>query len=82
VYWTRYLQPRRQAFAVVFERAKVRHEVPADLDSDLVFDAIGGLMLYALVFPESTTSWETRIRQTVRLLIDGASNNSTPDSGV
>lgn len=40
VYWTKYLQPRRQAFAVIFERAKVRNEVRADKDPELVFDLI------------------------------------------
>ncbi|MEH1771310.1 MAG: TetR/AcrR family transcriptional regulator, partial [Nostoc sp.] len=38
IYWTKYLQPRRQAFAIVIERAKVRNEVNADLDPSLVFD--------------------------------------------
>jgi AcrR family transcriptional regulator len=72
VYWIKYLQPRRQAFAVVYERAKARQEIPADLDPDLVFDVISGLMLYALVFPEGTKAWETYIRQTIQLLIQGA----------
>lgn len=72
VYWTKYLQPRRQAFAVVYERAKARQEIPADFDPDLVFDVISGLMLYALVFPEGTKAWETSIRQTIQLLLQGA----------
>ena len=72
VYWIKYLQPRRQAFAVVYERAKARQEIPADLDPDLVFDVISGLMLYALVFPEGTKAWKTYIRQTIQLLIQGA----------
>jgi len=36
IYWTKYLQPRRQAFAVVIERAKTRNEIQASLDPALV----------------------------------------------
>lgn len=72
IYWQKYLQPRRQAFAVVFERAKVRQEVPTDFDANLGFDVISGLMMYALVFPETIESWESYIRRTLHLLIEGA----------
>ncbi|HAA28624.1 MAG TPA: TetR family transcriptional regulator, partial [Cyanobacteria bacterium UBA8553] len=48
VYWTKYLQPRREAFAIVIERAKARNEIKADLDAGLVFDMMSGIMLYAL----------------------------------
>lgn len=44
IYWEKYLQPRRQSFAVVIERAKTRNEVPTDLDSGLVFDTMSGIM--------------------------------------
>jgi Tetracyclin repressor-like, C-terminal domain len=40
IYWTKYLQPRQQTFAIALERAKVRNGIPADLDSDLVFDTM------------------------------------------
>lgn len=76
VYWTKHLQPRRRAFAVVYERAKARHEIPTDLDPDLVFDVISGLMLYALIFPDGTKAWEAYIRQTIQLLLQGAWANS------
>jgi len=48
IYWTKYLQPRRQAFAVVLERAEARKEIYKDLDPRLVFDVMSGIMLYAL----------------------------------
>jgi AcrR family transcriptional regulator len=51
IYWKKYLQPRRQAFAVVIERAKAREEIPTDLDAGLIFDTMSGIMLYALIFP-------------------------------
>ncbi len=68
IYWEKYLQPRRQAFDIVIERAKERHEIPTDLDSGLVFDTMSGIMLYALIFPP-TESWTAYIRRALRLLL-------------
>jgi hypothetical protein len=69
LYWTKYLQPRRKAFAVVLERAKVRNEVLVDLDSDLVFDAMSGIMLYALIFPPTTETWEVYVRRLLKMIL-------------
>ena len=63
IYWEKYLQPRRQTFAVVIERAKARHEIQQDLDPGVVFDTMSGLMLYALIFPPTSESWEAYIRR-------------------
>lgn len=68
IYWTKYLQPRRKAFAVVLERAKARNEIPADLDSDLIFDTMSGIMLYALIFQPTAESWTTYVRRALNLL--------------
>jgi AcrR family transcriptional regulator len=67
IYTTKYLQPRRQAFSMVVERAKARNEVHSDLESDLVFDAMSGIMLYALIF-QSAETWTTYVRRAVNLL--------------
>jgi AcrR family transcriptional regulator len=69
IYWTKYLQPRRQAFAVVIERAKVRKEVDADLDPSLVFDTMSGIMLYAQIFQPQTEPWQVYVRRAIHLLI-------------
>lgn len=69
IYWTKYLEPRRTAFAIVLERAKIRNEIPADLDSGLVFDTMSGIMLYALVFPPTTESWSEYIRRALQMLL-------------
>lgn len=69
IYWTKYLQPRRQAFAVVVERAKARKEVQADLEPGLVFDTMSGIMLYALLFPPSFESWRDYVRRSIKLII-------------
>jgi len=74
IYWTKYLQPRRQAFSVVLERAKVRQEVHLDVDSGLVFDAMSGIMLYALIFQPTTESWTGYVRRALNLLLKGASS--------
>jgi AcrR family transcriptional regulator len=69
IYWTKYLQPRRQAFAVVLERAKARQEVQADLDPGLVFDTMSGIMLYALIFQPTSESWTEYVRRALNLLL-------------
>jgi AcrR family transcriptional regulator len=69
VYWTKYLQPRRQAFATVISRAKTRQEISPDLDADLVFDLISGIMLYGLVFPPATESYQAYVRRAIGLML-------------
>ncbi|MGI8420592.1 MAG: TetR/AcrR family transcriptional regulator [Candidatus Levyibacteriota bacterium] len=69
IYWTKYLQPRRQAFAVVLERAKARNEIQADLDPGLVFDSMSGIMLYALIFQPTPELWEEYVRRALRLFL-------------
>ena len=76
IYWTKYLQPRREAFAVVIERAKTRNEIQIDLDSGLVFDSMSGIMLYALIFPPSNESWTEYVRRALRLLLRESSSQS------
>jgi AcrR family transcriptional regulator len=69
IYWTKYLQPRREAFAVVLERAKARQEVKPDLDPGLVFDTMSGIMLYALIFQPTPESWEAYVRRSLELVL-------------
>jgi AcrR family transcriptional regulator len=72
IYWTKYMQPRRQAFAAVLERAKARNEIQADLDPGLVFDTMSGIMLYALIFQPTSESWVEYVRRALKLLFKGA----------
>lgn len=69
VYWARYLQPRRQAFAAVIAQAKSRQEIATDIDADLVFDLISGIMLYGLVFPPTNESYQAYVRRAVGLVV-------------
>ncbi|MBW4552365.1 MAG: TetR/AcrR family transcriptional regulator [Aphanocapsa sp. GSE-SYN-MK-11-07L] len=71
-YWTKYLQPRRQAFAIVIERAKARQQIQPDLDPGLVFDAISGIMLYALIFQPTDESWSAYVHRALHLLLKEA----------
>ena len=73
IYWTKYLQPRREAFAVVIERAKTRNEIQIDLDPGLVFDSMSGIMLYALIFSPTAESWTEYVKRALHLLLQGAS---------
>jgi AcrR family transcriptional regulator len=72
IYWTKYLQPRRQAFAIVLERAKARQQTQCDLDAGLIFDAISGIMLYALIFKPTNESWSASVRRALHLLLKEA----------
>jgi len=67
IYWTKYLLPRRQNFAIVVERAKARDEVAAELEADLLFDLISGIMLYATIQP-STVAWTDSVRRALSLV--------------
>ena len=69
LYRAKYLQPRQQAFAVVIERAKARTEIQADLDANLVFDAMSGIMLYALIFEPTSEAWVAHVRRALNLLL-------------
>jgi AcrR family transcriptional regulator len=68
IYWIKYLQPRRKTFAIVLERAKTRNEIPVDLDSDLVFDTMSGIMLYALIFQPTSEAWTVYVHRALDLL--------------
>lgn len=72
IYWTKYLQPRRQAFATVVAKAKARNEISVDLDSNLIFDAMSGIMLYATIFQPDNESWSMYVRRALNLLFAGA----------
>ena len=69
IYAEKYLQPRKEAFAVVIERAKARKEVKFDLDADFVFDVMSGMMLYGLIFPPTSETWEKYARRAVEAVI-------------
>ena len=68
LYWEKYIKPRRRAFAIIIERAKGRNEIATELDSDLVFDTMSGIMLYALIFPPESESWITYVRRVLGFL--------------
>jgi AcrR family transcriptional regulator len=72
IYWKKYLQPRRQAFAIVVERAKAKNEVHSKVDSNLVFDIISGVMLYASVFQPTDEPWEMYVSRALRLVLNKA----------
>ncbi|MBE9155285.1 TetR/AcrR family transcriptional regulator [Nodosilinea sp. LEGE 06152] len=68
IYWNKYLEPRRQAFTTVIERAKARGEASAALDPGLVFDTMSGIMLYATVFSPTAESWQAYVRRALTLI--------------
>ena len=40
-----------------------------DLDADFVFDVMSGMMLYGLIFPPTSESWEVYVRRGVEAVI-------------
>jgi AcrR family transcriptional regulator len=69
IYWEKYLQPRRKTFAIVLDRAKARNEISADLDPDLVFDTMSGIMLYAMIFQPTAAAWSTYVYRALSLML-------------
>lgn len=69
VYWTKYMQPRREAFVAVLERAKRRYEIEDNLDSSLGFDLMSGTMLYALIFYPVAQSWKAHVRAALEVFL-------------
>ena len=70
IYSTKYLQPRKEAFTVVIERAKARKEVRVDLEANFVYDVMSGMMLYGLIFQPITESWQEYVRRAVEAVIN------------
>ncbi|BAY86209.1 TetR family transcriptional regulator protein [Calothrix parasitica NIES-267] len=70
IYSEKYLQPRKEAFAVVIKRAKARKEVQFDLDADFIFDVMSGMMLYGLIFPPISETWEKYVRRAIEAVIN------------
>lgn len=68
IYQTNYLQPRREAFSAVIERAKHREEVHPDLDPGLAFDLMSGIMLHAMLFQPTSESWTVYVRRALHLI--------------
>jgi AcrR family transcriptional regulator len=69
IYWEKYLQPRRKTFAIVLDRAKARNEIPPDLDPDLVFDTMSGIMLYAMIFQPTAAAWSAYVYRALNLML-------------
>ena len=69
IYSTKFLQPRRKAFAIVMKRAKARNEIQTNVDSNLIFDTMSAMMLYALIFPPNNQSWENYVRSALQVIL-------------
>jgi AcrR family transcriptional regulator len=69
IYWEKYLQPRRKTFAIVLDRAKARNEISADLDPDLVFDTMSGIMLYAMIFQPTAAAWSAYVYRALSFIL-------------
>ena len=48
---------------------RTRREVKPDLDPGLIFDTTSSMMLYAMIFPPTSESWEAYIRRSLELIL-------------
>ncbi|BAY96334.1 TetR family transcriptional regulator [Tolypothrix tenuis PCC 7101] len=71
VYWTKYIMPRREAFAQILQRAKSRGEIQPDADVDLITDLVSGSLYYALIFKPTAEPVDTYMHRTITLLLRG-----------
>jgi AcrR family transcriptional regulator len=69
IYWQRYLMPRHKAAAVILERAIARGELSADLNIDLIFDLMCGLLYKLTLFPLETEPVEVYFRRALEFLL-------------
>jgi AcrR family transcriptional regulator len=70
IYAEKYLQPRKEAFTLIIKRAKIRNEVRVDLDANFVFNVMSGMMLYGLIFPPTSESWEEYVRRALEAVVN------------
>lgn len=77
VYWKKYMMPRCRAHATMLERAKARGEIRPDVDVDLVYNLMSGLVFHLLVFQPGTESVEAHIRRALALLLEGIGMSTT-----
>jgi AcrR family transcriptional regulator len=69
IYWQKYLMPRRKAAAVILERAIARGELSTDLDIDLIFDLMTGLLYKMTLFPLKQEPVESYFRRALEFLL-------------
>lgn len=79
VYWRNFVEPRRQAFAGILERAQQRGELGEHVEIDLLVDVLAGSIFYLLLNagPEPLTA---RVGRILDLLLAGAQPPPQPPS--
>ncbi len=76
IYWKKYLLPRRQATAVIFERAKAKGELAQDVDINLIFDLMTGLLFRLVIFQPETEAIADFGRRALKFLLQSATSGS------
>ena len=77
IYWKKYLLPRRQATAVIFERAKAKGELAQEVDINLIFDLMTGLLFRLVIFKPETEAIADFGRRALKFLLQSATSGST-----
>lgn len=74
IYWKKYILPRRKAASVILERGKARGELCQDVDIDLIFDFMTGLLFKAVIFEPETEPLENYMRRALKFLLKGVTS--------
>lgn len=77
VYWRNFVEPRRQAFAAILERAQARGELGQQVELDLLVDVLAGSILYLLLKSGAEPAPE-RFGRILELLLAGARPGPDP----
>lgn len=69
IYYSKHIEPYRDEFAMLFDRAKSRGEITHSIDSGFFLDLVGGSIFYVLMFKPDEAAIEAHIRRVIRLAI-------------
>lgn len=78
IYWKKQLLPRRKAATVIFERAKARGELADDVDLDLVFDLMTGLLFKLAIFKPKTEPIDDYMHRAFEFLLKDITRSAQP----
>mgnify|MGYP006272804551 CR=1 FL=1 len=80
IYRQKYLLPRVKAASEIFDRAKARGELAADVDTNLIFDLMLGLLYKLVIFEPETDSIEKYMRRALEFILNSVVKVNSPMS--
>ena len=81
IYRKKYLSPRVKAASEIFERAKARGELAENVDTNLIFDLMVGLLYKLVIFEPKTELMESYMRRALVFILKGVVSSPTSIDG-